>query len=84
MGTCPNCGEVFIRPAVCTHAVCNCSSIIEIPLHPVLILPDRLHAKIKKISDLSGVSVEDFTSALLLEVLKQKLRGIKEGNLSVN
>jgi hypothetical protein len=75
VGTCPNCGTVFMRPAVCTHAICDCSSIIEVPLKPVLILPSRLHRKIKKITDLAGIPLEDFVNALLLEAMKEVLKG---------
>ena len=77
VGECPKCGTGFVRPAVCTHAACDCSSVTEVPLHPALILPSRLHKKLQPVAVFAGVSVEDFVNALLLEASKQKLNGLK-------
>jgi hypothetical protein len=77
IGVCPNCGTVFTRSAICTHAICDCSSVVEVPLHPALIMPNKLHAKIKKVADLAGIPLEDFVNALLLEAARKKLKEMK-------
>jgi hypothetical protein len=77
VGKCPSCGTRFERPTVCTVAICNCNSIVEVPLKPVLVLSDRLHAKIKKYADEAGVSVEDFANELLNESAKEIVKRIK-------
>lgn len=74
VGECPNCGIEIVRPAICTHAACDCSSVVEVPLHPVLVLPSRLHAKIKHVTDLAGISVEDFVNSVLNNGMKRKLK----------
>jgi len=77
VGKCPNCETEIIRSALCTHAACDCSSVVEVPLHPALILPCRLHKKLKRIADMAGIGVEDFVNALLLEASKRKLKELK-------
>jgi len=38
-GVCPSCGKQIIRPYDCTIGVCTCSSAVEVPLKPALLLP---------------------------------------------
>ena len=77
VGKCASCGKEFVRPAVCTHAACDCSSVIEVPLHRALILPCRLHKKIKRIADLAEVSVEDFVNKMIEVAAKEKVKEMK-------
>lgn len=77
VGVCSNCGTQFVRPLPCTHAACDCQSVIEIPLEPALILAPRHLKQIEKISKLSGVAVDKLTDSLLQEINKAVMRGIK-------
>jgi hypothetical protein len=77
VGVCPNCGKEFVRPPICTAAACDCSSVTEVPLHPAVILPSRLHAKLKKVADMAGVSITDFVNAMIKEAAERKLKELK-------
>ena len=77
VGVCPNCGKEFVRPPICTAAACDCQSVTEVPLHPALILPSRLHAKLKKVADTAGISMEDFVNAIIGEASERKLKEMK-------
>jgi hypothetical protein len=74
VGVCPSCRKEFVRPPSCSHAICDCSSIIEVPLHPALILPERLYAKIKHVTDLAEVTVEALVNKMLEVAVKEKLK----------
>jgi len=77
VGVCPNCGKEFVRPPVCTATACDCSSVTEVPLHPAVILPSRLHKRLKHVADLAGISVADFINAVIGEAAEQKLKELK-------
>ena len=80
IGECSKCGKQFVRPALVTHAACNCTgNPHEIPLHPILILPTRTYNQFQKIADREGISVEVFINAVLEEGLKIiKKMGVQE------
>ena len=78
IGKCGNCGKEFVRPPSCTHAACNCENPpVEVPLEMALILPPRYMKKIEKVSELSDVPVEKLMDALLKEISKAVMKGLK-------
>ena len=66
MGRCDRCGTEFVRPAECTHAVCEClGNPHEVVLHPVLILRDPVLTQFQQIADWVGVSLEKLINGIL-------------------
>jgi hypothetical protein len=70
VGTCPECHKLIIRPDPCDVGICKCKSIIEVNLHPAMLLPFKLSRKFERIVALikeAGVevSLEDFVNKLL-------------------
>jgi hypothetical protein len=67
VGLCRKCGQEFVRPSSCTHAVCNCHNPepIIVTLEPALIIPEKLLKPYRKIAELTGVSDEDLANAIL-------------------
>ena len=80
MGRCDHCGTEFVRPAECTHAVCEClGNPHEVALQPVLILRDPVLTRFQQIAESVGVSLEK----LINGVLQVGCRMIEEGQIDV-
>jgi hypothetical protein len=90
IGTCPNCGEEFIRKPPVDAAVCLCTvkaaekqglnplpEPIVIPLKPAIALSNREYAKFSRIAELASVSIEQLINGLLTEGAKEKLKELK-------
>ena len=73
-GRCPKCGAEMIRPPEVTTAVCDCQSVVEVPLRPaILFRPSRLLGKLERLCP-ANVSLERFVNALMaagLEVVEK-------------
>lgn len=65
VGECPRCKREFVRPPECDVAACDCQSAIEIPLHPVLILPTRMYNRFQRIADRADVTMDALMSKVL-------------------
>ena len=75
VGTCERCGREFVRPADCDVAACDCQSAMEVPLHPVLILPTHIYNQFKNVADRAGVSI-DLLVNKVLELGLKKFEGM--------
>ena len=78
VGKCERCGREFVRPPACTDAVCGCQSATPVPLHPALILPVKLHKRLKRIAGLAHISVEVLVNKLLEVAAEEKLGELKQ------
>ena len=66
LGRCDHCGTEFVRPAECTHTVCEClGNPHAVALSPVVILRDPVLTRFQEIADSLGVSLEKLINSVL-------------------
>ncbi|MCW4055095.1 MAG: hypothetical protein NWE84_09320 [Candidatus Bathyarchaeota archaeon] len=78
-GVCSRCGREFKRKPPVDLAVCDCSNphYTDVPLNLTIEMSNRQHAKFEKIAEFTGITVEEFVNALLIETVKEKLRMLR-------
>jgi len=74
LGICSQCGDILVRPPPADAAVCDCSSLVEVPLTEVptdkiqLRLPFDLHRKLKALAKRRKLNLnETFIYAMMHE-----------------
>jgi lambda repressor-like predicted transcriptional regulator len=73
VGMCPKCHKLIVRPEPCNFAVCDCESVIEVALHPAIILHSNLRRRFNAVAKLvkrEGISEEKLLNILLDTALK--------------
>lgn len=81
VGTCPECGAQVVSRYPFEIGICHCrGNPIQVPLQLAIIPAPKIQKAIQKVSDVSGVAVEDLTDTLLKEASKAVMRGLRVHN----
>jgi len=70
IGTCPKCGRVLVRPYPADTAVCQCESIVFVPLQPAIILPSSLFKGVSKFAACSKVCAKELAEEMVGKMLE--------------